>query len=188
MVPQPRYINLEYLYNFLLSVFGFGVSWFTDFAYWVERHDFRIFSLLVSAVFVVGIFYTLRMVMKVKRKKLADFVNIYEIESVPENRSVRWKEIKTHMSSESSAEWKIAILEADGLLDEILIKIGYQGENMGERLKGIEPSDFDNLQNIWDAHKARNRIAHEPGIVIMKSEAEEILEKYEKALKELKYL
>ncbi len=83
----------------------------------------------------------------------------------------------------------MAVIEADALLDDIMKRIGYKGDDLAERLKSIEPSDFDNLQNVWEAHKVRNRLVHEPGkIEFTQDEAKNTIEKYEKALKELKYI
>jgi hypothetical protein len=84
---------------------------------------------------------------------------------------------------------KNAIIEADSLIDVIIQKIGYRGEDLGERLKKIEPSDFNNLQNVWEAHKIRNKIAHEgEAFNLTKEIAKDVIEKYKKALKELKYI
>ena len=188
MLPEPKYLNLEYFYNWISTLSGYVAVIVITILDWVARHNFRNLSVFISGMAIIGAIYASYKIYKLRRKRLKDFVNIFEIESVPENRSARWKEIKTHLSSDSLAQWKIAILEADSLLDDILIRIGYPGENMGERLKSIEPSDFNSLQDVWEAHKTRNRIAHESGVVITKGEAERVIAKFEKALKELKYL
>lgn len=59
---------------------------------------------------------------------------------------------------------KQAILDADNLLDFALEKKGYKG-TLGEKLK--KSSKFlGNSQEIWNAHKLRNRIVHELDIKI----------------------
>jgi hypothetical protein len=62
------------------------------------------------------------------------------------------------MSSKSEALWRIGIMEADNLLLEILTEKGYEGEGVGEKLKN---ASFRTVDLAWDAHKIRNRIAHE---------------------------
>jgi len=32
---------------------------------------------------------------------------------------------------------------------------------MGDKLKAVEKSDFNSIELAWEAHKARNMIAHE---------------------------
>jgi hypothetical protein len=66
--------------------------------------------------------------------------------------------IQGYMSSESEALWRIGIMEADNLLLEILTEKGYVGEGVGEKLK---EASFKTIDLAWDAHKIRNRIAHE---------------------------
>lgn len=187
-LPEPRYLNLEYW--FTLTVNAFVAFWglFYDLVYWIERHSLRNLSYLFSFVFFFGIIYVLYRLYLLRRQGIEDFTNIYAIENRPEQRKGRWGEIMNHLNTEHQAEWKVAILEADTLMDEILAKSGYHGENLGERLKGIEPNDFASLQNVWEAHKIRNLIAHEPNYPLLKTEAKEALAKFETALKELKYL
>ena len=69
--------------------------------------------------------------------------------------------MQQHLDSANPAEWRLAILEADNMLDEMIRRIGYKGENLGERLKAVEPSDFESINSAWEAHKVRNKIAHE---------------------------
>lgn len=66
--------------------------------------------------------------------------------------------IQGYMSSKSEALWRIGIMEADNLLLEVLTEKGYQGDGVGEKLKN---ASFKTVDLAWDAHKVRNRIAHE---------------------------
>lgn len=66
--------------------------------------------------------------------------------------------IQGYMSSQSEALWRIGIMEADNLLLEILTEKGYEGDGVGEKLKN---ASFKTIDLAWDAHKVRNRIAHE---------------------------
>ncbi len=52
-------------------------------------------------------------------------------------------------------------MDADILLDELLDSLGYRGDTMGDKLKQVERSDFNTIDLAWEAHKIRNRIAHE---------------------------
>lgn len=54
-----------------------------------------------------------------------------------------------------------AILEADKLFDHAMKDLGYQGTFV-DKFKKLQFS-VSQRQPIWDAHKLRNRIAHEPG-------------------------
>ncbi len=151
--------------------------------------EFKIFSFVVSLVLIFIIFYSLVKIFKVFSKKhLADFFDVWS-EYPAEARNTRWQEVKKRLGSENSSDWKFAILEADGILDDVMKKIGYPGANLGERLANIEPSDFDSLSEVWEAHKIRNRLAHEAAdFKLSKERAEEVVALYEKGLKELEYI
>jgi ABC-type glycerol-3-phosphate transport system permease component len=161
---------------------------FSKFLEWMNKFNFKLVLIIITVIFLVGIIYVLYKLFRLKRKWVVSWADFF-VKETPTTRVSRWDEIKKRMDSENFTEWRMAIIEADSLLDEIIKKIGYKGENFGERLKSIEPSDFDNIQNVWEAHKIRNRIVHDVDkFVLTKEEVKETLEKYEKALKELKYI
>ena len=99
-----------------------------------------------------------------------------------------WEKVRARVSSDDENERKLALIAADSLVDKILERSGYRGANLGERLKNIEPSDLDSLNDVWEAHKVRNRIAHEAHLPLPKEAAVLALSRYEKVLKELRYL
>ncbi len=71
----------------------------------------------------------------------------------------RWKAIEeSSLGNDTSS--KLAILEADNLLDEIFKNMGFGGSTMGERLKAA-CYRYPSLTDVWEAHKIRNLIAHE---------------------------
>ena len=63
----------------------------------------------------------------------------------------RWQEIRSHVNSINEAEWKLAIVEGDKFVDDVLKSAGFLGESMGERLMMIKPDQIINLQYLWDA-------------------------------------
>jgi hypothetical protein len=96
-----------------------------------------------------------------------------------------WEFIKRQAQSMHQSEWKLAVIEGDKLVDEVLKSKGYIGESMGERLMGINPSGFVSLQEAWDAHKLRNTVVHDMTQVISKGQAVGAIESYERFLTEL---
>lgn len=71
----------------------------------------------------------------------------------------KWLEIES-MQNNGASGLKNALIEADKLLDYVMIQKGFAGETMGDRLKS-GGNKFNNLNAIWAAHKLRNQIAHE---------------------------
>ena len=73
----------------------------------------------------------------------------------------RWNKISTMFMSANESDWRVAVIEADSMLDEFIATLGYPGNNMGERMKNMDKRFFPTLDLAWDAHKIRNRIAHD---------------------------
>ncbi len=102
----------------------------------------------------------------------------------------KWQQVGLYMQSNNHTDWRQAILEADIMLDEMLTKIGYAGQSVGEKLKNVEESDFVTLQKAWEAHKVRNRIAHGGATEVRldRMEAERVIGLYEQVFKEFYYI
>lgn len=73
----------------------------------------------------------------------------------------RWNKISLLFMSPNESDWRVAVIEADSMLDEFIATLGYPGNNMGERMKNMDKRFFPTLDLAWDAHKIRNRIAHD---------------------------
>jgi len=101
----------------------------------------------------------------------------------------RWDKIKDRLKTGNISQYKVAIIEADALADEILGGIGYKGANMTEKLEQIEPTHIDDhLESLKGAHQVRNRIVHEENFEIDERLAKAVIGVYENFLKYLEYL
>ena len=89
-----------------------------------------------------------------------------------------WIRIIDRFSSHS----KEAILDADKLLDYALSRKGFEG-SLGEKLKAAGPK-FSDINSVWEAHKLRNKIAHELAD-LSDGEAKRALSNFKKALNDL---
>ena len=96
-----------------------------------------------------------------------------------------WDRVETHFYKGSENDMKVAILEADKILNEALRAAGVQGIQLGDRLKRARSSQIPNLEDLWQAHKLRNQIAHEPDFRLKRDLAERALAIYATALKNL---
>ncbi|MFN3693063.1 MAG: hypothetical protein ACK4SL_03140 [Candidatus Paceibacteria bacterium] len=98
----------------------------------------------------------------------------------------RFNDIKNHINSENPNDWKLAIIEADIILDEALKRQGYAGTSLGERLRSISPASMQTLDDAWEAHKIRNEIAHSGvDFVLTHKLARETIVRYERVFGEL---
>jgi hypothetical protein len=93
-----------------------------------------------------------------------------------------WDAIRKRLDSGNESEYKVAIIEADNIIDDLIKRMGYKGADMGERLAGIPEGQLAELAEIKEAHDIRNRIIHEEDFQVNKELAKEVLKKYEHLL------
>lgn len=111
---------------------------------------------------------------------------LYEehFKGIPKNSRI--EDMLVHSASESPNDWKLAIIEADIILDEILKEAGYIGMSLGDRLKSISPTQLQSLDDAWQAHKVRNQIAHAGAdFILTRKLAEDTIKQYRRVFYEL---
>lgn len=190
------YLNIEYLFllayrtitgnsniDFLAAQREFVLFW----------DGFKIASTIVSLLLLTGIVYAyirLSQVMKEEQEELDKMTGAaVQSETVEHRRDDRWDLVLKHINSESPNDWRQAILDADSILDDIVSRAGYPGETLGEKMRGIERSDFNTLDEAWEAHKVRNRIAHDGSqFQLSKREALRIVDLYKKVFEEFYFI
>lgn len=100
----------------------------------------------------------------------------------------RWDALLAHLDAPQEAQWKVAVMEADKLVDDALARAGFAGATFGDRLSNIQPGTLLALDGVWWAHKIRNRLAHEMDYFLRYTEARQAIAYYEAALSELQLL
>ena len=101
----------------------------------------------------------------------------------------KWIQIEKNMQSHNMSEWRVAILEADILLYEMLSQMGYQGNSIGEILKNVDKANFITLDDAWKAHRIRNIIAHEgANYELSRDEAERTIRLYKRVFDEFYFV
>lgn len=95
----------------------------------------------------------------------------------------QWANIESFKNN-GGAGLQLAVFEADKLLDHALKNRGFGGDTMGERLKSANRA-FMNTNAVWDAHKLRNRLAHEQNVQLNGIVVDKALRAFRAALKDL---
>lgn len=94
----------------------------------------------------------------------------------------KWSKIREKVESENPDDWKVAIISADEIIDDLIERMGYKGENMGERLAEINPGQIENIGDLRKAHEIRNRIIHEENFDLTKEQIKETIGYFENFL------
>jgi len=100
----------------------------------------------------------------------------------------RWNKIIKTIQANSPEALKVAIIEADKLVDDALKQLGFEGETMADRLNTVSVDDVKSLERLWRAHRVRNNLVHTPGFEVSPEITKDVLSNYETFLKEIKLL
>lgn len=90
----------------------------------------------------------------------------------------KWKFIANRLSQDDENEWKVAILEADHVVNQYLAQAGYHGENFAERLGQIPDQFFINIEAVKGAHELRNGIIRDQSTIVTQKHAEDTVDVY----------
>ncbi|OGZ64692.1 MAG: hypothetical protein A3A98_01715 [Candidatus Staskawiczbacteria bacterium RIFCSPLOWO2_01_FULL_40_39] len=97
----------------------------------------------------------------------------------------RWKKIMKRMETDLEPEYKIAVIEADDLLYQMLDERGYEGETFEELAKNASKKMSVNVEDILEAHTVRNSIVYNPDFKLDAETARKMLLNYENAIKNI---
>lgn len=201
---EPTFVNLDYVFYQVFTIFRVFVAFIASlFGFRVEDSDvglgvyntsqmwlswFRLFVSIISILTIALIIYCLVRLWEIKKeekdKQKALEVKIIEEESFTHN--LRWATVLEHANSDNPTDWRLAILEADTMLESASQKLPVVGETLGERLRKIDKGDLRTLDSAWEAHKIRNKIAHDGlEFEITKRDTLKTISQFEEVLREL---
>ncbi|MBM3250815.1 MAG: hypothetical protein FJZ07_01060 [Candidatus Nealsonbacteria bacterium] len=134
----------------------------------------------------VGIIILLLKNSWLKRRILEDWTEFFTYNPFGVKKTFKqWQKVVKRLEVANEAECKLAVIESDSLLDDVLEKAGYSGETIGERLKQVDSAVLPNIENVWQAHKIRNNIVHDPDYRLTLEQAKKTVAIYEQALRDL---
>jgi hypothetical protein len=182
---DPTYLNLEYLFYQVLELIRAIYRFLATLGvYWL-----KILLAIAAILFIIILVYSYKRIMELRKKEKERLAAVVIPETAEPVKNERWEHVQMLISSTNPNDWKLAIIEADLILDEMVARMRYPGENLGDRLKKVEKSDFQTIDDAWDAHKVRNRIAHEGSAFQLDlKEAKRVIDLYERVFREFNYI
>lgn len=184
-------LNIEYIFYQMYRLFTGGFSAISEGGGFLQTtlNILHFIFSLVAIFFLVVILYVIVRRYEMRQEKARKLGRPKTSEIEVYKRNDRWQVVLDHVYSENPSDWRLAIIEADNILDEMVTRMGYKGENLGEKLKSVEPSDFNTLNDAWEAHKIRNKIAHEGlAFKLDHREAKRVVALFENVFKEFGYI
>ncbi len=150
---------------------------------------FRYAFILISVAMFLSIIYFIIRTSILREKYIKDILEFtqsspYKDIKIPKN----WNKLTKKAASEDSSERKLAIIEADEMLGEVLNKMGYEGDSLKESLEKVEEEIIPNKRDLIAMHEKRNKLLHDPNFEPPKEETREIMNVYQETLEDLQLL
>lgn len=151
-----------------------------------------IISFIVSALFLYVIIYArLRVeeLEEIEDHHIHAAEHFYAHQDASHSKNQRWEDALRHADSDNPNDWRLAIIEADIMLEELLNTLGLPGMTIGDKLKSVSPNFMRTLDDAWKAHRTRNDIAHRgTDFVFTKRAAREAMEQYRRVFQEFEII
>ena len=149
----------------------------------------RVVFFVLSLIFLAVIIFVLMKSTWLRRLVLWDTQEILTYKPFGVRKIVKqWQKIKARLDTGMESEYKLAVIEADSMLNDILKRMGFGGESLGDRLTKITAATLANLDEVAEVHKTRNNIVHDPDYKLVLDETKKIISTYEDALNNLQAL
>lgn len=185
-----KYFNPEYLFNQVVLY----IKQFFDFIFSAQVSGiikavlffFTLFFLTIICYSAVRLFEIRKKEHEHLQHEIAEYAHNkaeYEKhlrEEIGGSKNERWSKTLNYLFSQHGSDWKLSIIEADAMLEDLMNQLGFQGENLGDKLKSANQENFPQLTAAWEVHTVRNRIAHEGlAFELSQHEAKRVIALYE---------
>jgi len=187
----PTYLNIEYFFDKIVSIIRPVFDFLTNGEMW---STLGVISVLISLFAITIIIFSLVMLYEFQvsdRHVIEQEINLALAKDKERDRNLnpRWKYILTMIESPNDSDWRVAIIEADALLEEAFKERGLMGNTMSELLEEAKSNGYASIQSAWDAHLVRNKIAHE-GLEysLSQTEGRRIIKLYQNVFEDLEVI
>lgn len=174
----------EILYNFL------GIK---DFIYYISSPQIqdmlfpvKLVFVFFAAFFLVFVIYFMLNSSWLQYKFLEDVEEFFSWKAFGQREMSRqWTKIKKRIESGAESDYKLAIIDADDFLLEVLDERGYDSKDFQENIKKAGRLLSSIALDTIAAHELRNSIVYDSDYKLSIDQAKKVLETYELAIKEV---
>lgn len=146
----------------------------------------KVISLLFCLFFVICIVYFLLKTNWLNLLVVHDAVEFFTFRPFGLKKIEKlWAKTVARLNTGVESEYKLAIIEADSLMDDVLKRMGFGGETLGERLGKLTTATIPNIEDLKTCHQLRNNIIHDPDYKLNLDDTKKTLASYEKAFRDL---
>lgn len=192
--PDVNFLNVEYFFRIIYNLLH-GAPDFTMLQGSLLPFLMHVWILVgvisfgISAVCIYVLLQSTARLNEVYARAHQDFATIDITHATEEAEHHRWTHVKTLIESAQESDWRQAILEADIMLEDMLIAKNFPGDSVGDKLKLVDRAHFETLDEAWTAHRVRNDIAHRGSTIALSNQlAYRTISHYENVFREFHFI
>lgn len=164
-----------------------------DFIYFISSPEvqealfpIKLVFIFFTIAFLIAVIYFLANSSYIKYQFLEDVVEFFSWQPYGLREIAnRWRKIEKRVEEGIESELKLAVIEADDFLIQMIEDRGIEGENFEELIKNAGRTMIPNSEEIMQAHEVRNSIVYNPDYKIDLGKIKKIMAIYESAIKNL---
>lgn len=177
-------ITWEQIYDF------FGIR---DFIYFISSPavqrgllPIKLVFIFFALFFLVWVFYFYINSSYLKYQFLQDATEFFSWQPYGLRQvNKRWNKLVKKTESGLESDFKLAIIDADEFLYQVLEERGYRGETFDELMQDASKRVVPHFEEILAGHALRNSIVYEPDFSLNIDQARQLLTYYENAIKNI---
>jgi len=164
-----------------------------DFIYYISSSQLQDMLFPIKLVFIFFAFFFLVFVIYLmvnsswlQYKFLEDVTEFFSWQAYGQREMTKQLgKIKKRIESGAESDYKLAIIDADDFLAEVLDNRGYDGKDFQESINKAGRLITPILPDVLNAHEIRNSIVYNPDYKLSVEQAKKILDTYESAIKNI---
>jgi len=146
----------------------------------------RTATIALSVLLFLGIIFFMSKTVWFKESFLEPVTGFLKVKPYKSQKFIKqWNTILDRLKTGNELEFKLAVIEADSLLEKILEKMKFEGETVTDKLTKVPKAIIGEIKGIEKAQEIRNSVVHDPDYQLSLEQAKEVLNIYEKILKQL---
>lgn len=188
---DPTYLNMEYVFDKIASYAKPFLDAITNPNTWTTIGTISALISILSLVIIIFSIVRMYEIQAFDKEEIEHEINHALAKDKERDRLLNpeWKYVLTLVESPNESDWRVSIIEADTMMEEALKERGLVGNNMSELLEEAKLNGYPSVQNAWDAHLVRNKIAHEgQNFVISQVEARRVIKLYQNVFEDLEVI
>ncbi len=146
----------------------------------------KFFFVAIDTAAVVFIIYVLLKTDYLQKWFLWDWMEFFNYHSYAMRRVTKdWNKIIRRVKTNLDTEFKLAVIEADLLFNEVLKRCGYSGKTLKEKLDKVRPDALSDIDSIRQADQIYQKLLRDSKYKLDYEQTKKIIKTFEKGLKDL---